>query len=390
MQKDDNGCIKDKGRDFSYWVRNMEIEAKEEKIAEFEEEQSAEQTNEQPTEKVAKAGKCNAKALKIVGIVALVIVGVLLFDFVLMPLTDFIPRVTGDWTYDASNVHIVFEQGAKISAHRAGGDLAPEETLKAFKTCVEATDYAVNILEFDVHITLDGQLVLLHDDTVNRTSDATEHFGSDEVYAKDKTLSELKELNFGENFCDLNGAYPYRGLRGNDIPDDVRILTLDEILTYLQEVGADLDFIIEIKDGGEDGERAMDALYETMVRYNIVNRTIVGTFEGSVTKYIDEKYPQVTRSASIAEVLHFYMAYLWGDKLTNFKFDVLQIPQGIKGFYDLGSKHFIEFAHYRGVAVQYWTINDAEDIKRLVENGADTIITDNPKVAYDVINGDKQ
>ena len=368
----------------------MEIETKEEKLAELEENEFAEQSNEQLPQPAEKTCKCNVKALKIVGIVALVIVGVLLFNFVLMPLTDFIPRVAGDWTYDTSNVHIVFEQGAKISAHRAGGDLAPEETLKAFKTCVEATDYAVNILEFDVHITLDGHLVLLHDDTVNRTSNATEHFGSDEVYAKDKTLAELKELNFGENFCDLNGVYPYRGLRGDDIPDDVRILTLDEILTYLQDVGADLDFIIEIKDGDKDGERAMDVLYETMVKYNIVNRTIVGTFEGNVTKYIDEKYPQVTRSASIAEVLHFYMAYLWGDKLTNFKFDVLQIPQGLKGFYDLGSKHFIEFAHYRGVAVQYWTINDAEDIKRLVENGADTIITDNPKVAYDVINDGKK
>ena len=378
------------GRDVSRRVRNMEIEAKEEKLAELEENEFAEQSNEQSSKTATRTCKCNVKALKIVGIVALAIVGVLLFNFVLMPLTDFIPRVAGDWTYDTSNVHIVFEQGAKISAHRAGGDLAPEETLKAFKTCVEATDYAVNILEFDVHITLDGHLVLLHDDTVNRTSNATEHFGSDEVYAKDKTLAELKELNFGENFCDLNGAYPYRGLRGDDIPDDVRILTLDEILTYLQDVGADLDFIIEIKDGDKDGERAMDVLYETMVKYNIVNRTIVGTFEGNVTKYIDEKYPQVTRSASIAEVLHFYMAYLWGDKLTNFKFDVLQIPQGLKGFYDLGSKNFIEFAHYRGVAVQYWTINDGEDIKRLVENGADTIITDNPKVAYDVINDGKK
>ena len=373
---------------------NMDVETKEEMkenmqmdpVVEQISGQSMEQIEYKTTEESTKDCKAKKKALKIVGIVALALVGLILFNFALMPLTDFVPRVVGDWEYDTSNPHIVFEGGAKISAHRAGGDLAPEETLEAFKLCVEATDYEVDILEFDLHITKDGHLVLLHDHTVNRTSNATEHFGNDEVHAKDKTLAELKELNFGENFCDLNGSYPYRGLRGEDIPNDVKIVTLDEVLDYLQSVGADLDFIIEIKDGGEDGERAMDVLYQTMVKYDIVERTIVGTFEANVTKYLDEQYPQVTRSASIAEVLHFYMAYLWGDKLTQFKFGVLQIPQGLKGFYDLGSKHFIEFAHYKGIAVQFWTINDADDIARLNENGADAIITDNPKTAFDIIN----
>ena len=363
----------------------MKKEAKEEKMEYMTENESVEQSVEEPK----KQRKERSKASKIAKIISLVMAGMVLFVFVLMPLTGFIPRVADAWTQDTSNPHIVYEKGAKISAHRAGGHLAPEETLRAFKLCVEAEDYKVNILEFDVCITKDGHLVLLHDETVNRTSNATEYFRDETVYAKDKTLIELKALNFGENFCDLNGEYPYRGLRGIDIPDDLRILSLDEMLEYLQVVGADLDFIIEIKDGGEDGERAMDVLYETMVKYNIVDRTIVGTFEDNVTKYLDEKYPQVTRSASIAEVLHFYMAYLWGDKHTEFKFDVLQIPQGLRGFYDLGAKHFIEFAHHEGIAVQYWTINDADDIARLIENGADAIITDNPKVAYDVLTGNK-
>ena len=360
----------------------MEIETKEERIEDI----VAEEVVEQNAEKVAKKGRSNKKTLKIVGIIALSLVGLLVFNFVVMPLTDFIPRVADGLTCDNVNPHMACDGDTNISAHRAGGDLAPEETLQAFKMCVEATDYEVDILEFDLHITADDQLVLLHDDTVNRTSNATEYFGDDEVYAKDKTLAELKELNFGENFCDLDGQYPYRGLRGDDIPNDVRIVSLDEILTYLQEVGADLDFIIEIKDGGEDGERAMDVLYQSMEKFNIVERTIVGTFNANVTAYLDEEYPHVTRSASIAEVLHFYMAYLWGDDLTDFEFEVLQIPQGLEGFYDFGSKNFIDFAHSHGIAVQHWTINDAEDMARLVENGADAIITDNPKVAYDVIN----
>ena len=282
------------------------MEAKEDQIVEIDEKEAREEDMEETIESTSKKHRIKSKTAKIIGIVALIIVGAILFNFVLMPLTDFIPRVTGEVTYDTSNPHIVFENGVKISAHRAGGSLAPEETLRAFKTCVEATDYNVEILEFDLHITKDGHLVLLHDHTINRTSNATEHFGEDDIHVMDKTLEELKELNCGENFCDLNGESPFKGLRGDDIPDDVRILALEELLDYLQEVGADLDFIIEIKDGGEDGERAMDILYDTLVRYNIVERTIVGTFQDNVTKYIDETYPQVTRSASIAEVLHFY------------------------------------------------------------------------------------
>ena len=309
-----------------------------------------------------------------------------LFQFVFMPLTGFLPRVEEGWTVDGTNPHICFQEGTKISAHRAGGDLAPEETMSAFKLCVEATEYEVDILEFDLHMTKDGELVLMHDDTVNRTSNATEHFGDKSVYVKDKTLAELKELNFGENYEALDGSYPYRGLRGDDIPEDVKILTLDEILTYLK--GKDLDYIIEIKDGGELGEKAMDKLYDTMVEYDILDRTIVGTFEGNVTKYIDAKYPDVTRSASIVEVLGFYLSFLYGIDGKDFAFDVLQIPQGFKGFFDLGSKTCIDYAHASGLAVQFWTINDRDDIARLVENGADVIITDNPETAYNVIRGE--
>jgi glycerophosphoryl diester phosphodiesterase len=125
-----------------------------------------------------------------------------------------------------------------------------------------------------------------------------------------------------------------------------------------------------------------------MLKYDILDKTIVGTFEGHVTEYIDSKYPEVTRSARISEVLQYYIAFLYGNVAIEFDFDVLQIPQGLKGFYDFGSKNCIDYAHSKGIAVQFWTINKAKDVARLVANGADAIITDNPKMAYDVIHGD--
>lgn len=330
--------------------------------------------------------------------ISLPIVGALLLVFVLnmliLPLTGAHKRVAHVSEYSGENQYITLSSGGTLlSAHRAGGDLAPEETLKAFKLCMESTDYRVDIVEFDLHLTKDDHLVLMHDHEVDRTSNGVQVFGKKGVKIQDKTLSELKELNFGYNFQDpTTKEYIYHDLAKEDIPNDIKILTLEEILTYLDEQrpNGDLNYIIEIKDKGKVGKRAMDKLYESMEKHGIVDRTIVGTFNGDISKYIDKEYRSkgVKRSAGILEVLNFYYAFLWGVKQDPKKlnFDVLQIPMGFDGFFDLSAQAFIDYAHSLGIAVQYWTINDAKDIAALTERGADAIMTDNPKLAYEVMN----
>lgn len=329
--------------------------------------------------------KANKKVLAIVLSIVGVILLVLILNLVIMPLTGNISRTNSPAL--EGNSYIVNNDGKTtlISAHRAGGDLAPEETLKAFQLCMTAEEYRVDIVEFDLHLTKDGKLVLMHDDTVNRTSNATEAFGSDEVKVCDKTLEELKTLNFGENFCDINGNYPYRGLRGEDIPNEVKILSLEEILDYLTSVRPDLNYIIEIKDDKEMGERATDALCAILEEYGIADQVILGTFNGSVTKYMTEKYSHISRSAGIAEVVKFYYSFLYGVKDLKTDYNVLQIPVGLDGFFDFSTPAFIRYAHAQGIAVQYWTINDANEIEKLIKAGADTIITDNPEVAFNVL-----
>ncbi len=345
---------------------------------------------ESPAERQQKA-----KRKRTVKAVVWSIVGCLLFVFVLniiiLPLTGNNARVGRVLQYDGDNQYIAFDtdEGVMLSAHRAGGDLAPEETLSAFKLCMEA-EY-VDIVEFDLHLTKDGHLVLMHDHEVDRTSNGREVFGKKGVKICDKTLAELKTLNFGYNFKDLEGNYPYRDLKEEDIPDDVRILTLEEILTYLETVrpNGDLNYIIEIKDGGDIGVQAMDKLFDAMQRYDILDRTIVGTFKGDITRYIDNTYKgRVTRSAGILEVLNFYYAFLWGRELNPEKlgYRVLQIPMGLTDdFFNLASTAFIDYAHSLGIAVQYWTINDRDDAKQLIVNGADAIMTDNPQMLNEVI-----
>ena len=150
--------------------------------------------------------------------------------------------------YDTDNPFITGETA--ISAHRSGAGDYPEETLAAFRGCVEDPDFAVDYFEFDLHMTADDILVLSHDATLDRVSDAAAVFGAENVLVRDKTLSELKQLNMAAQFVTDAGEAPYAGLHGEAVPDELRILSLDEVLDYLTAAG-EFRYIIEIKDGGE-------------------------------------------------------------------------------------------------------------------------------------------
>ena len=321
--------------------------------------------------------------IPIITIVALALVVVLLC------VSTYIPRCeTTDYDSAAAKSNGYIVKTPLVSAHRAGRTIAPENTMAAFKACFDnMTEYSVDVLEFDLHLTKDDQLILLHDDTLDRTSDCVEKYGEKDVKPRDKTVEELKRYNMGYHFQDeKTGEYPYRQ-EDADLTF-CRIVTLEEVLDYLKTreaiLGKELNYIIEIKNGKEDGYKATDKLYATMEAYGITKRTIVGTFKGEVSKYIDEHCPNMIRSAGIAEVLGFYFSCMFGVKLDKVGYKVLQIPYKDFGL-NLGKKAIVDYAHKYGIAVQYWTINKAEDIRYLTDIGADCIISDNPRLAYDII-----
>lgn len=287
--------------------------------------------------------------------------------------------------YTGSAPYITTDGKAMVSAHRSGGVLYPEETMAAFKNCVESTDFATDVFEFDLHITKDGVLVLLHDDTLDRTSDCQTVFGEEKVRPESKTYEELRQLNMGANFVDQDGQTPYKGLTGESVPDDVRILRVEAVLDYLRANGA-YKYIIEIKNGGDLGKKGVEILYTLLAERDMVQDVIFGTFHGEVSKYVDEKYPDLSRSAGITEVLQFYFASFLGMKL-DVNYMALQIPYKLYGF-NLGSTRIINYAHSMDLAVQYWTINDPDDVEYLNSIGADCIMSDDPGMAYRVINGE--
>ncbi len=317
----------------------------------------------------------------------LVSILIIIIAFTALSLSSGIPKVQPVANYNYQNKYINYFDRSLISAHRAGAEIAPENTLMAFEVCLNTQSYKVDILEFDLHITADNVLVLLHDGTLDRTSNSREYFNQKNVKVCDKNYAQLRNLNMAENFQDKDGSYPYRGLRGDAIPENVRIVSLREILEYTRSaVEYDLNYIIEIKNKGKLGEKAMDLLYEEIVHFDIADRVILGTFNKNVSDYIDKKYPSLIRSAGIAEVIEFYFCSIFNVDLSKkgINYKVLQIPY-IPIAVNMGKKSIIDYAHYYGIAVQFWTINDAKKIDHLVSVGADAIITDCPDVAYEVI-----
>lgn len=98
-------------------------------------------------------------------------------------------------SYVTDNKYIL--DNTDISGHRSGGGIEPEETMLAFKNCAENPNFNIDVFEFDLHITKDKQLVLLHDDTLDRTSNSEEVFGEKKVRPENKTYDELRTLNMG-------------------------------------------------------------------------------------------------------------------------------------------------------------------------------------------------
>lgn len=280
-----------------------------------------------------------------------------------------------------------------VSAHRAGAGIVPENTLMAFDLCVTSEAFDIDLFELDVHLTRDGKLVVLHNGTLDATSNAVEHFGHKKVAPRDYTLEQLRVLNLGENF-QTEGRFPYRGLRGDDIPDSLRIRSLDEILDYVNaKANKAYYYSIDVKDRGDRGRVAAAELYRVLGERAMYDRVIAASFNPSVSKFYDSDCPDMRRSASPPEVLKFYYyCRVNADlKAYDIRYSLLQIPYGAfkrpggREIINLGTRQLINYAHKNNIAVQYWTINNKKDMLKLRDNGCDCIMTDYPDLAYEVI-----
>jgi glycerophosphoryl diester phosphodiesterase len=251
----------------------------------------------------------------------------------------------------------------RILAHRGLSKEFPENTLLSFR---KAVDLGVDVIETDVHFTRDNKFVVVHDDRLERISD-----GEGDV--SERTLDELKKFDAAYNFTTDGGeTYPYRG-------SGLTFLSLQELLEEFPEQR----FNVDLK--GKD-PRQISYYGEIMERSAAQNRVLTASEHLVNLREIRRLFPEMATSFSMGEVVWFYFLFKTGFLFfkKGFKGDALQIPEFI-GPSRMVNAAFVRQAHAKGVRVHVWTINEEDDMKRLLDAGVDGIFTDDPKLLMSVL-----
>jgi glycerophosphoryl diester phosphodiesterase len=245
-----------------------------------------------------------------------------------------------------------------VFAHRGGSALRPENTLAAFD---HGLALGADGLEFDVHLSRDGVVVVHHDRTLERTTNGR-------GLVSDRTAAELAALDAGWNF-----AAPDHGYRGTvgGIP------TLATVLRRYR----DILMIIELKVNDPIlAQRAIDDIRAA----DAVDRVALGSFGTRVLRAARAYESRLVTGSSREETrLALYRSWVrWPVRHPHY--DAFQVPE-FAGMTRVVSPRFIDYAHEDGLAVQVWTVDRAADMQRLLEWGADGIISDRPDIAVDVV-----
>lgn len=250
-----------------------------------------------------------------------------------------------------------------VIAHRGGRGLGPENTLYTFQ---RAVDLGVDVLEMDVHSTKDGHLVILHDDTLDRTTDGTGRVG-------DQTLFEIKKLDAAYRWSADNGrTYPLRN-QGIQIP------TLHEVFAAFPDTRMNL----EIKD---PRPQVIPALCGLIRDYQMSAKALVASFDAERLRRFRSLCPEVATSAGTSEAIWFYLLQkVHLESFTSPKAQALQVPEKY-GDMHVVARRFLEAAHARNMRVHVWTVNDADSMEHLLKLGVDGIMTDDPQRLLMILN----
>lgn len=247
-----------------------------------------------------------------------------------------------------------------VFAHRGGSRLAPENTLAAFDRGVRE---GADGLELDVHLSGDGEVMVCHDASVDRTTDARGTIRA-------MTSRELASVDAGYRFVDEDGHYPFRG-QGFGIP-----MLRDVVARY-----PDRRLIIEMKD---DDPRLAEATLGLVRAASAEGRVCLGSFHAGVLRHARALQPLVATSAAPLEVrLALYCSWI-GLFPPRVRYRAFQVPERREQV-NVVSPRFVRAARRAGVSVEVWVVDREEDIRRLLGYGVQGIITDRPDVAVAVV-----
>lgn len=229
-------------------------------------------------------------------------------------------------------------------AHRGASNIAPENTLKAFK---KAIDLGADYIEFDVRESKDGEIVIIHDANVFRT---THKFG----FVKQMSLEKIKRLNAGN---------------GEIIP------TLEEILV---ETKGKINYMCELKVKNISGK-----VINILKNHNALDSTILISFKHDELLKTQNCYSDLKFGAIVPTGLGWITNWFLKKRI------ISSISEksffSINPFFSMVNRKFLEFAHDKDLKVFAWTANSRRSLKKLIKLGVDGILTNNIKLLKDSI-----
>jgi len=249
----------------------------------------------------------------------------------------------------------------RVYAHRGGCALGPENTVAAFEIGLGT---GADGLELDVQLAADGIPVVIHDDTLDRTTGATGLVSA-------RTADELARVDAGCRFVDGSGGRPFAGL-------GIGVSTLLAVLRRFDNVPV----IIELKVDTEDcGRRVAEVVHAA----DAVERVCLAGAGWHSARGARAALPGAAASACRPEVrLAMHRSWVaW--PVRRVAYGGYQVPER-SGVWRVATRRFIRHAHAAGLAVEVWTVDEPADMERLLRWGVDGLISNRPDLAVAVRN----
>ncbi|MBK9051699.1 MAG: glycerophosphodiester phosphodiesterase [Chloroflexi bacterium] len=252
-----------------------------------------------------------------------------------------------------------------VIAHQGGEHLRPDNTMAAFQY---AYDLGVDVLELDIHSTSDGQLVVIHDNTVDRTTD-----GSGLV--NELTLAEIQQLDAAYRWphnVENPSEFPYRD-QGITIP------TLDEVFAAFPGMRVN----IEIK---QTEPPIVEPLCQLIQTHDKEDEVLVVSFDDEqlrpFVRSLSRRWPQGATANEMR--LFFGLNTVFLGATYQPRMEAFQVPEYSGGIHVL-TERFVRTAHQQNIQVHVWTVDELADMARLIEWGVDGIITNRPDLLLELL-----
>jgi glycerophosphoryl diester phosphodiesterase len=248
----------------------------------------------------------------------------------------------------------------RVFGHRGSAGTHPENTLESFRAAVAS---GVQYLEFDIHMTRDGEIVVAHDEHLKRTCEL------DRVIPE-MTYAELAAADAGRMFT-LDGAtFPFR-------EKGIKLPRLSKVLAEFPK----LRMIVEVK---QIAPSVVAPMLDVLDRAGMRRNVLVASEHQAPLDEVRKLAPDIPTNFSYLESGMFIQAMGTRDAGYRPPGDAVQIPHRHESW-ELVTRESVDFAHRVGVEVHVWTVNEEAEMTELLEIGVDGLISDYPARALDVV-----